>query len=394
MKKRGFDTQAIHAGYDGFQPDSMAVPLYQSVAYPFQDAEEAAAISAGDKPGFTYGRWDNPTVQVFEKRMAALEGAGAAIATSSGMGATLLLTHHLVRAGEDIVSSNRVYGGTFGLFDVGLPRMGATCHWVTRPESLDAWRAAITPRTKFLFVESPSNPALFIGDIRALAELAHAHNAPLVVDNTICTPALQRPIEMGADIVVHSTTKYVCGNASALGGIVVGPTNLIEDIRRTPMRYLGPSMSPFNAWLSLLSLEHLSLRMERHCRNAMALARFLEGHPLVESVNYPGLPSNPYHQLVAPQMKGCSSLLSFVIKGSYGDAVRVIDSFELLVHATHLGTCKTIVTHPASTTHAAMGPEELAKAGIPPSLIRVSVGLEDEADIIADIEQALARLRR
>jgi O-succinylhomoserine sulfhydrylase len=393
MRQRGFDTKAIHEGHENFHPDSVLVPIYQSVAYPYEDAREAAEIFRGERPGYTYGRWDNPTVEVFEKRMAALEGAEAAIAAASGMAAIFMLTHHLVKAGEEIVSSNRVYGGTFGLFDVGLPRMGAKVNWVTTPESIDAWAAAITPRTRFLFVESPSNPGLFIGDIRALADLAHSHGIPLVVDNTICTPALQRPLELGADIVVHSTTKYICGNASALGGIIIGSRQLIEDgIRKGPVRYLGPSMSPFNAWLNLLSLEHLSLRMERHCRNAMALARRLERHPQVVSVNYPGLPSNPYHRLVAPQMTGCSSLMSFVIRGDYDDAVTVIDALDLWTHATHLGTCRTIVTHPASTTHSAMGPEELRKAGIPPTLIRVSVGIEDEADIIEDIEQALARI--
>lgn len=393
MRKRGFDTKAIHGGQPVFRPGSMSVPIYQSVAYPYDSAREAAEIFRGEKPGFTYGRWDNPTVEAFEKRMADLEGAEAAIAAASGMAAIFMLTHQLVKAGEEIVSSNRVYGGTFGLFDTGLPRMGAQVRWVTTPESLDAWAAAITPRTKFLFVESPSNPGLFIGDIRALADLAHRNGIPLVVDNTICTPALQRPVELGADIVVHSTTKYIAGNASALGGIIVGSRALIEDgIRKGPIRYLGPSMAPLNAWLFLQGLEHLSLRMDRHCRNAAALARWLEGHPFVDSVNYPGLPSNPYHKLVAPQMKGCSSLLSFVIRGTYDDAVRVIDSLELWTHATHLGTCKTIVTHPASTTHSAMGEEEMRKAGIPPTLIRVSVGLEDEADIIGDIEQALAKV--
>lgn len=393
MRKRGFNTQAIHGGHTNFKPDSMSVPIYQSVAYPYENAREAAEIFRGEKPGYTYGRWDNPTVEVFEKRMAALEGAEAAIATASGMGAIFLLTHHLVKTGEDIVSSNRVYGGTFGLFETGLPRMGAKVNWVTKPESLEAWASAITPKTKFLFVESPSNPGLFIGDIRALADLAHRHKIPLVVDNTICTPALQRPIEMGADIVVHSATKYIAGNASSLGGIIVGSKKLIEEgIRQGPIRYLGPSMSPFNAWLFLLGLEHLALRMERHCSNAMALASWLDKHPLVESVNYPGLPSNPYHPLVAPQMKGCSSLLSFVMRGTYDDAVKVIDSLTLWTHATHLGTCKTIVTHPASTTHSAMGEAEMRKAGILPTMIRVSVGIEDEADIIGDIEQALAKI--
>jgi O-acetylhomoserine/O-acetylserine sulfhydrylase-like pyridoxal-dependent enzyme len=393
MPERGFETVAIHAGHENFQPDSMSTPIFQSVAYPYVDAKEAAAISLGDKPGFTYGRWDNPTVQAFEKRMAALEGTEAAIATSSGMAATFLLTHYLLNAGDEFVSSNRVYGGTFGLFNEGFRKMGAKVHWVTSPESLDAWAAAITPRTKFLFVESPSNPGLFVGDIPALAALARKHRIPLIADNTICTPALQRPIALGATFVVHSATKYISGNASSLGGIVCGPHGVIDAIRRGCMRYLGPSLSPFHAWLNLNSLETLALRMDRHCSNALAVARFLEKHPLVATVNYPGLESNPYHAVGCKQMKGFSSLLSFVINGTYDDAVKIIDSFELLLHATHLGTGKTIVTHPASTTHAAMGEEELRKAGIPPTLIRISVGLETEADLIADLEQALGKVR-
>jgi O-acetylhomoserine/O-acetylserine sulfhydrylase-like pyridoxal-dependent enzyme len=393
MQDRGFETLAIHAGHENFQPDSMSTPIFQSVAYPYVDAKEAAAISLGDKPGFTYGRWDNPTVQAFEKRMAALEGTEATIATSSGMAAIFMLAHYLLEAGDEFVSSNRVYGGTFGLFNDGFRKMGAKVNWVTSPESLDAWASAITPRTKFLFVESPSNPGLFVGDIPALAALARKHRIPLIADNTICTPALQHPVALGATFVVHSATKYICGNASSLGGVICGPREVVEGIRRGCMRYLGPSMSPFHAWLNLNSLETLALRMDRHCSNALALARFLERHPLVKAVNYPGLESNPFHAVGKKQMKGFSSLLSFVIKGTYDDAVKIIDSLKLLVHATHLGAAKTIVTHPASTTHAAMGEEELRKAGIPPTLIRVSVGLETEADIIADIEQALAKAR-
>ena len=392
MIDRGFETLAIHEGHENFEPNSMSMPIYQSVAYPYADAREAAAISVGDKPGFTYGRWDNPTVQVFEKRMAALEETEAAIATSSGMASIFLLAHYLLEAGDEFVSANRVYGGTFGLFSEGCRKMGAKVNWVTAPESLDAWKSAITPRTKFLFVESPSNPGLFVGDIPALAALARKHGVPLVVDNTICTPALQHPTALGATFIVHSTTKYVCGNASSLGGILCGPRKAIDDIRRGCMRYLGPSMSPFHAWLNLNGLETLALRMDRHCSNALALARFLEKHPLVKTVNYPGLETNPYHAIGKKQMKGFSSLMSFVIQGTYDDAIKIIDALELMLHATHLGTAKTIVTHPASTTHAAMGEEELRKAGIPPTLIRISVGLETEADLIADLEQALAKV--
>ena len=391
MNKQGFNTKAIHAGQGEFSPDSMCVPIYQSVAYPYADAEEAAAIFTGEKPGFTYGRWDNPTVAVFEKRMAALENTEAAIAAASGMSAIFLLTHHLLNPGDAVVSSNRVYGGTFGLFETGLKKMGSQVHWVTAPEDINAWAAAITPRTKFLFVETPSNPALFVADIPALAALARERRLPLVVDNTIATPALQSPIDLGASVVVHSTTKYICGNGSSLGGIICGSKELVEGIRKNAIRYLGPAMSPFNAWLSLLGLETLGLRMERHCFNALAVSRFLEKHPRIETVNYPGLDSNPYRKLLEKnKMKGFSSLLSFVIKGKYKDAVKFIDSLKVLTHATHLGTCRSIVTHPASTTHSAMGETEMRKAGISPALVRFSIGLEEKEDLIADIEQALS----
>jgi len=392
MKKHRFNTNAIHGGKMSFTPDSMSVPIYQSVAYPYLDAREAADIFTGEKPGYTYGRWDNPTVDAFERRMAVLEGTESAIAAASGMSAIFLLSHHLLAPGENVVSSNRVYGGTFGLFNVGLPRMGAEVHWVTNPESIDAWRHAIDKKTKFIFVESPSNPGLFIGDIAALAELAHEKKLPLVVDNTITTPALQQPVDLGADVVVHSTTKYICGNGTSLGGIICGSKELVEGIRQNAIRYLGPAMAPFNAWLNLIGLETLALRMDRHCQNAMAVATFLENHPKVLNVNYPGLESNPYHKLVKPQMKGCSSLMSFELKGTYEQATRFIDALGIITHATHLGTCRSIVTHPASTTHSAMGEAEMRKAGISPSMVRFSIGIEDDQDLLADLAQAFDAL--
>jgi len=391
MSKQGFSTKAIHAGNVDFKPGSMITPLYQSVAYPYADAKEAAAIFTGEKPGYTYGRWDNPTVDLFERRMAALEGTEGAIAAASGMSAIFLLSHHWLSPGDEVVSSNRVYGGTFGLFDIGLKKMGAKVNWVTKPEDINEWKKAITPKTKFLFVETPSNPALFIADIPALAKLAKSKKLPLVVDNTITTPALQQPIALGADVVVHSTTKYVCGNGTSLGGIICGPKNLIDGIRQNCIRYLGPAMAPFNAWLNLLGLETLSLRMDKHCANAMAVASFLDKHPRVKCVNYPGLKSNPFHKLIKPQMKGCSSLLSFELDGTYKDATKFIDSLKIITHATHLGTCRSIVTHPASTTHSAMGEKEMKKAGISPSMIRFSIGIEDEEDLINDLSQAFAK---
>ncbi len=390
MNSKSFDTLALHAGHENFNPDSMVTPIFQSVAYPYADAKEAAEIFDGTKPGFTYGRWDNPTVQVFEKRMAALELTESAIGTSSGMAAIMLLCHTLMNPGDDVVSSNRVYGGTFSLYEVGLKKMGCNVNWVTNPENIDEWEKAITPKTRFIFVESPSNPSLYIGDIRKLADLAKSKGLPLVVDNTVASPALQQPVALGADLIIHSTTKYISGNATSLGGVICGPNSIIEEkIRQSSMRYMGPSISPFNAWLNIIGLETLSLRMDRHCSNAMAVAEFFEQHPLVESVNYPGLKSNPYHELVEPQMKGCSSLLSIVLKGDYDTAVRFIDSLKIFIHATHLGTCKSIVTHPASTTHSAMGEEEMKKAGISPAMVRFSVGIESEDDLICDLAQAL-----
>jgi len=390
MESKSFDTLALHAGHDNFNPDSMVTPIFQSVAYPYADAKEAAEIFDGSKPGFTYGRWDNPTVQVFEKRMAALELTESAIGTSSGMAAIFLLCHTLMNPGDDVVSSNRVYGGTFSLFEVGLKKMGCDVNWVTNPDNIDDWEKAITPKTRFIFVESPSNPSLYIGDIRKLAALAKSKGLPLVVDNTVASPALQQPVAMGADLIIHSTTKYISGNATSLGGVICGPNNIIEEkIRQSSIRYLGPSISPFNAWLNIMGLETLSLRMDRHCANALAVAKFFDEHPMVESVNYPGLKSNPYYDLVEPQMKGCSSLLSIVLKGDYNTAVRFIDSLNVFIHATHLGTCKSIVTHPASTTHSAMGEEEMKKAGISPAMVRFSVGIEAQDDLISDLSKAL-----
>lgn len=394
MKKSGFNTRAIHAGELDMQPAAMSVPIYQSVAYPYSDAKEAAEIFRGEKPGFTYGRWDNPTVQVFENRMAALENTPSALATSSGMSAIFLLSHHLCQAGDDIVSSNRLYGGTFVLFGTGLKKMGVNTNWVRSPELIDEWEKAITSKTKFMFVETPSNPSLFVADLPALAALANAKGLPLIVDNTISTPALQNPVDLGATCVVHSTTKYICGNASSLGGMICGPSEIVEGIRQSGLRYLGPSMSPFNAWLNLCGLESLSLRMDKHCSNAMAVANFLESHPKAASVNYPGLASNPYNCLQAVnRLKGFSSLMSFIIKGTYNDAVKFIDSLELLTHATHMGASKSIVTHPASTTHSSMGEVEMRKAGISPSLIRFSIGIEDPEDLIADIGQAFDKIK-
>ena len=373
-----FETLAIHAGQDP-DPNNGAVmtPIYQTSTYVQHRVGQP-------RDGFEYSRTKNPTRQALEKCLAMLEGAPFGLAFASGMAATDAVLR-LADSGAHVVAGSDLYGGTFRLFDKILRRYGLDFDFVdtTDPENVGA---AVKASTRLVWLETPSNPMLAVTDIKAVAEVLKkaAPDVLLVVDNTFATPYLQQPLQLGADLVVHSTTKYICGNASALGGILCGSKELIDGIRNGSMRYLGPSLSPLNAWLMLNGLEHLSLRMERHCSNATALAKFLEGHPQVTAVNYPGLETNPYYKLARTQMKGCSSLLSFVIKGTYDDAVKVIDAMKVAVHATHLGTCKT--------THAAMGPEELKKAGIPPTLIRVSVGLEDEADIIGDLEQALGRI--
>jgi O-acetylhomoserine/O-acetylserine sulfhydrylase-like pyridoxal-dependent enzyme len=391
MKEYKFDTLALCGGYDIKEGKSLCIPIYQSVAYPYANAEEAARIFAYEQEGFTYGRIDNPTCDIFEKRISALEGGEAGLSTATGLAAIFIIAIHLAKAGDEVVVSNRIYGGTFELFDVTLRKLGIKTNFVSNPSNVSEWEKLITPQTKFLYVETPSNPQLFVGDIGMLAELAHSHNLPLIVDNTICTPALQLPFKFGADIVVHSTTKYISGNATAISGVIIGKKELILDIRRGDYRNVGPSLSPFNAWLLLLSMETLSLRMQRHSENALKVAHFLQDHPKVVSVNYPGLKTHPQYALAKKQMKGYSSLMSFEIKGTYETAYKFIDLLSLCTHVTHLGTSRTIAVHPASTTHQQMGPEERARAGISDTTIRLSIGLEDVEDIIEDIDQALKK---
>jgi len=387
-----FDTKLIHSGYDALRHGSITPPLFQTVAYPFASATQAARIFAREEDGFTYARIDNPTCQILEKRLAELEQGEAALCTSSGMAAIFMAAIHLAEAGDEAVSCNRVYGGTFKLFTTTLPRMGVKVRLVEDPTSIEAWNELINDRTRFLYAETPSNPNLFVSDIQALAQLAHDHAIPLILDNTICSPALQLPLGLGADIVIHSTTKYLCGNATALGGAVVGEKEFVENVRADGYRNTGPSMSPFNAWLTLLGMETLSLRMTRCSENAMAVAEFLDENPKVRSVNYPGLPSHPQHNLAKKQMTRFSSLLSFVIDGGFDEVASFMDSLQVITSATHLGCNQSIATHPASTTHGQLSDEELMAAGIHRSEIRLSVGLEDLDDLMEDVGHALGKI--
>jgi len=391
-KKLRFDTLAVKGGFpwdEQLRYRTMAPPLIQSAVFPYESAEWAADLYSYKIEGFAYGRINNPTCDIFEKRMSELEGAEASLGTASGMAAVFMVAHHLVAAGEEIVSSQRVYGGTQQLFAESFPRMGVKTNWVVEPDRIEEWEKAITPKTKLMHVESPSNPNLFVADIPAIADLARSKGIPLMVDNTICTPALMRPIEIGADIVIHSATKYISGNATSLSGVICGKKEFVDHVRHVGYRNIGPSISPFNAWLCLLGLESLSLRMKRHSDSAMAIAKFLEQHSKIESVSYPGLPSHPQHETAKKTMSAFSSMMSFNVKGGLEATRKVIDNLKIAVHTTHLGSSQTVAIQPAATTHYQLGPEERAKAGVPENMIRYSAGLEDPQDLMEDLDQAL-----
>jgi O-acetylhomoserine/O-acetylserine sulfhydrylase-like pyridoxal-dependent enzyme len=392
MAKHRFDTISVKGGFgwdEQLRYRTMPPPIIQSAVFPYESAEWAADLYSYKIEGFAYGRINNPTNDIFEKRMALLESGEAALGTASGMAAVFMVAHHLVEAGEEITSSIRVYGGTQQLFGVSMPRMGIKTNWVVEPDKIESWEKAITPKTKLLHVESPSNPNLFVGDLPAIADLARSKGIPLMVDNTICTPALMRPIEMGADIVIHSATKYISGNATSLSGVIVGKKEFIDHVRHIGYRNIGPSISPFNAWLCLLGLESLSLRMKKHSDNAMTVAKFLETHPNIEAVSYPGLESHPQHAAAKKTMSAYSSMMSFNVKGGLEATRKVIDNLKIAVHTTHLGSSQTVAIQPAATTHYQLGPEERTKAGVPDNMIRYSAGLEDPDDLIEDLDQAL-----
>ncbi|MBI3976644.1 MAG: aminotransferase class I/II-fold pyridoxal phosphate-dependent enzyme [Chloroflexi bacterium] len=387
-----FDTKALHAGYDYAEGGSIFPPLYMAVAFPFESGEHGWQLATKQVEGHGYARSGNPTNDVFERRLAALEGGEACLATSSGLAAIFTAIIGLLEEpGAEFVTSNRLYGNTLNQFRRSFPLMGITPRFVEAPENLDAWESLITPKTRFLYVESPSNPLLFVADLKGLIRLAKVHHLPIVVDSTLATPVIQRPLETGADVVVHSTTKYLSGHSAALGGAIVGSKAYVEKLRSGHHYYLGPTMSAFNAWLTLIGMETLGLRMPRVVGSAQRVAEFLASHPAVVSVNYPGLPAHPQHQLAREQMGGGgTSLLSFVIEGSIQDAWSVIERLKVPCHTGHLGGNQSIVVHPPSTMYGKLTPVERAELGVPEGLIRLSVGLEDPGDLIADLEQALS----
>ena len=420
--KYDFETLCLHAGQI---PDpatgSRAAPLYQTAAYVFDDTDHAASLFNAQTFGNIYSRLSNPTTAMFEERMAALEGGRAALAVSSGLAAQMTALLTLLSTGDEIVSASTLYGGTYSQFEVNFRRMGINTTFVD-PDDPENFRKAINDKTRMVYLETIGNPLGNLVDIRAVADIAHEHDLPLMVDNTFASPYLCRPFEHGADIVVHSATKFICGHGTSIGGVIVesgrfpwdngkfpemvepsrgyhgirfyetfGDFGYVTKCRLETLRTLGPSLSPFNAWMFLQGLETLHLRMERHVENARRVAEHLDAHRAVSWVKYAGLPNDPYASLAARYLpEGAGSILTFGIRGGQAAGVRFIENAEFMSHLANVGDAKTLIIHPASTTHRQLSEQEQVAAGVLPDMIRISVGLESIDDILWDIDQALA----
>lgn len=386
----GFDTLAVRAGQHRTPEGEHGEAMFLTSSYVFRSAADAAARFAGEVPGNVYSRYTNPTVRAFEERIAALEGAEQAVATASGMAAILAIVMSQCSAGDHVLVSRSVFGSTISLFEKYLKRFGIEVDYPPLAD-LAAWEAGFKPNTKLLFVESPSNPLAELVDIAALAEIAHARKALLVVDNCFCTPALQQPLKLGADIIMHSATKYIDGQGRGLGGVVAGRKAEMEAVVGF-LRTAGPTLSPFNAWMFLKGLETLRVRMQAHSASALQLAQWLETQPGIDKVYYAGLPSHPQHELAKRQQSAFGAVVSFEVKGGKEAAWRFIDATRVISITTNLGDTKTTIAHPATTSHGRLSPQERANAGIRDNLIRVAVGLEDVADLKTDLARGLAAL--
>jgi cystathionine beta-lyase/cystathionine gamma-synthase len=387
--EQGFATKALHAG---FRPDgnlerfrAFAAPMVPSMTYPYEHFDKI--------PYPVYGRTKTPTADLLEQRLASLEGGETAVSAGSGSQALFNLMFTICRPGDNVVTSLNIFGEGYKQAASIFPeRCGVKFRFVKNPSDPKSWDQEIDEKTKLVWVETPSNPTLFVTDIKAIADVAHSHKVPLMVDNTTATAALQRPLDLGADIVLLSITKFLAGNATVLGGAIVGPEKLTEDIRWNTTEFVGAIMQPFDSWLTLQYLETLPLRMDRHSSNTQAVAEFLTNHPKVKLVNYPGLKSHPQYELAQRQMKSGGGMLSFVVEGGIPSARIVMNAFKLVIHAVTFGTSRTICMHPRTITHEHLTQEERDIAGIDDGLIRLSVGLEDPKDIIADLDQALSKL--
>ncbi|MGS2743727.1 O-succinylhomoserine sulfhydrylase [Halomonas sp. LS-001] len=386
------ETLALRAGHDRTAEQEHAEPIFPTSSFVYGSAAEAARKFNGEEPGNVYSRFTNPTVRTFERRLAALEGGERCVATSSGMAAILSTALALLSTGDEIVASRSLFGSTVSLFDKYLGKFGITTRYVELSD-LASWEAAITPATKLLFAETPSNPLSEIADIPALATLAKRHGALLAIDNCFLTPALQQPLALGADLVIHSATKYLDGQGRAVGGAVVGSESLLEEVFGV-VRTCGPCMSPFNAWIFTKGLETLSLRMKAHCEQALTLARWLEQHPAVIKVYYSGLETHPQHALAKRQQSGFGAVLGFEVVNGQQGAWQVIDATRLLSITGNLGDVKTTITHPATTTHGRLSEAQRDAAGITDGMIRIAVGLESQADIQHDLARGLDALAR
>jgi cystathionine beta-lyase/cystathionine gamma-synthase len=385
----GFDTRALHAGFHPLQNvkqfRSFVPPIALSMTYPYEQFDRF--------PDYIYGRSKTPTVSVLEERLAALEGGESAVTAGSGSQALFNLIFTIARPGDNVVTTLNTFGEGYKQAATIFPeRCQVEFRFVKDFSDPKAWDQAIDKKTRLVWIETPSNPCLQVTDIRAVADVAHAHGVPLLVDNTTATAALQKPMELGADMILLSLTKFLAGNATVLGGAIVGSEDLVEDIRWNTTEFVGAILQPFEAWLMLQFLETLSLRMDRHSSNAQIVAEYLDSHPKVKHVNYTGLSQHPQYDLAQRQMKAHGGLLSFVVPGGMPAAATVMDNFDLIVHAVTFGTSRTICMHPRTITHEHMTQEERDEAGIDDGLIRLSVGLEDPKDLIADLEQALNRL--
>ncbi|WP_297572784.1 O-succinylhomoserine sulfhydrylase [uncultured Deefgea sp.] len=377
------ETLAVRAGTMRSEFGEHSDALYLTSSFVVGSAEEAALKFTGQMPGYIYSRFTNPTVAAFEQRLAALECGERAVATASGMSAILALCMAHLKSGDHIVASSGLFGATIQLFNTYLAKFGVTVSYAAQTD-LSAWEAAAQANTKLFFLETPNNPLTEIADIAAIAEIAHRHGAMLAVDNCFCSPALQQPLKLGADLVVHSATKFIDGQGRVLGGAVVGNHALIEPIYLF-LRTAGPTLSAFNAWVLLKGLETLGLRMKAHCENALKLAQWLEMQPQIARVYYPGLPSHPQYDLAQRQQTGAGGVLSFELKGGKAAAWALIDAVQLMSRTANLGDTRTTITHPATTSHGRLTPEARAAAGISDGMVRISVGLEYTDDLIQDL---------